>query len=461
MTAPLSLPSVPLDDRPVELPRPGVGWIFLYVAVQIACNLALIVPALSPARVVARSLSFGVSLLALMLVPGSPFTRHPVRKWLGGVVVVLLLSALNPEGDEPAAILVHAAFYVAVFAPVFWVARLNCSAKSLGYVLVAIWLYSTASAVVGVLQAYYPGRFLPSAGFYAEYGPKNVAKLMIRLANGTTIPRPPGLTDVPGGAVGGSFYAVLLGIGVGLLRPFPFARLAALLSAVAGMTCIYLCQFRSALVMLGICVLAVIGLFALAGRGSRSALIGLAVTTCVLIGFVIAFELGGASVTARLKTLTAEAPGTVYYTSRGVMVEDAFVELLPQYPFGAGLGRWGMVAYYFGSRTRTLWAEVQWAGWVLDGGFLMVILYPVAIFSAIAHSVRLALRQTNHDLEVWATVIAGYNIGALALTFSYALFMSSAGVEFWLINAALIQAAAHFAATSRDPALTAPAPAPA
>lgn len=428
-----------------SLPKAGVGWIFLCLGVQIACQLSLLVSWLAPTRVVARSTSIGISLLLLLIVPGRAFIRHPVRRWAVAILAVLGLTALHPEGTSPVAVAAHIGFYAAVLAPLFWVARLDIDSKALSRVLVALWLFSTASAVVGVLQAYFPGRFLPSAGFLHEYAPRGVI-LSIKLASGAVIPRPTGLTDTPGGAVAGAFYAVLLGIGVALLRPFPFSRLAAALSAVAGMTCIYLCQVRSTLVMLGVCVLTVIGVFALQGRASRTMAVTAATVLFVLAGFVFALSLGGEAVTQRLATLTADSPATVYYASRGRMVEDALLNDLPEYPFGAGLGRWGMVSVYFANQVRGLWAEVQWVGWIYDGGILMLIAYPVAILVALRHSIKLALRRTTGELEVWAAVITGYNVGAIALTFSYAYFMSSGGVEFWLINAALIQAGAFFEA---------------
>ena len=46
-------------------------------------------------------------------------------------------------------------------------------------------------------------------------------------------------------------------------------------------------------------------------------------------------------------------------------------ELLDQYRFGAGLGRTGMLSYYFGdsgSASRGLFAEVQPNAWMIDGG---------------------------------------------------------------------------------------------
>ena len=44
---------------------PGPAWIFAFTITQIACQLALLVRELAPARVVFRSASFGVSLLFL------------------------------------------------------------------------------------------------------------------------------------------------------------------------------------------------------------------------------------------------------------------------------------------------------------------------------------------------------------------------------------------------------------
>ena len=115
---------------------------------------------------------------------------------------------------------------------------------------------------------------------------------------------------------------------------------------------------------------------------------------------------------------------------------------LPDYPLGAGLGRWGMVNQYFGGGRNALWAEIQLTGWLFDGGILLLLAYPVTVVAAVWQGVRTALRHwSSPELDGWAAVIGGYNVGALALTFSCPLFMSTAGVEFWLINATLLQVA--------------------
>jgi hypothetical protein len=418
----------------------GPGWMFAYLLVQISCQIALIIPGLSPARVVARSAAFGASLGMLALVPGRTLFHHPVRVLAVLIVVILALSALNPDGAAPTAVLAHWAFHLSILAPVFWGARLRVSHRSFQALFVLIWLFSTASAVVGVLQAYYPGRFLPAAGMMAsEHSARQFAALMIRLSSGEWIPRPTGLTDAPGGATAGGSYAVLLGIGIALTKPFPFARVAAAGGVVAGMTCLYLCQVRAAIVMLMVCVLSVLAIFTWAGRVSRSLTIFIVTGILVLGAFAFARSLGGDTVTQRIATLVADNPGTVYYGARGRYLED-LMDQIPMYPLGAGLGRWGMISYYFGG-TSDLWAEIQWTAWLYDGGLPLLFVYPLAIVMMIRHSVQVALRSRSPTLEVWGAVVAGYNLGALALTFSYQAFMSTTGIEFWLINAALIQAA--------------------
>lgn len=444
--APRAMSTPPQAATPsLVQPAPGVGWIFAYLAIQITCQVALLVPGIGFARIVARSLAFGVSLLFLLIVPGRPLTKHPVRAAVGTILVILSLSALNPEGGGPFAVLAHWAFHLSIVAPIFWVARVRVPEKGLEAVLVTLWAFSTASAVVGVLQAYFPGRFQPSAGLLGtEEGRKHFSTLLIRLASGEFIPRPTGLTDAPGGAAAGGFYAVLLAVGVALTRPFPFARLAAAVGAVAGMTCLYLCQIRAAVVMLGMSLLVVFGVFALAGRVSRSLVSAAAAAVLIVIAFVFAYTLGGDTVTNRLETLVAADASTVYYNARGRYLATTFTERLPEYPLGAGLARWGMINFYFANGERSLWAEIQWTGWLYDGGLFLLLAYPIALVVVLRASIKLALQRSTERLEIWAAVVTGYNLGTIALTFSYHAFMSTTGIEFWVLNAALIQVGASY-----------------
>ena len=113
--------------------------------------------------------------------------------------------------------------------------------------------------------------------------------------------------------------------------------------------------------------------------------------------------------------------------------------MIPDYLFGAGLGRWGLVSNYFGGGGN-LWAEIQWTGWLYDGGLGFLIVYPLTVLVMTFQAARLALRHSSRTLGVWAAIVTGYDVGSLALTFSYQVFTSAGGVQFWLINALLLQA---------------------
>jgi hypothetical protein len=417
---------------------PGAGWVYGYAAVAIVCQLALLIPALAPFRVIFRSAAFGTSLLLLVMIPGHSRVQHPARTFAFGIVILVSLSAFNPEGGSGLAIVAHWCFYLAILGPIFWVARLDLNEKTLVRLLLIIWAFNTTSSILGVLQVLYPGRFQPAMStFFVR--PDQV--MGYRLVTGEWVTRPMGLTDVPGGAASAGLYAVLIGFGVTLARPFRHARLLGVVGMLTGMMCIYLCHIRAVVVMMAICAVVLLATLALSGRVSQvtgAFSIGVIV---MLVAFSAAFALSGQTTADRLASLIASDPGTVYRQNRGHFVADAFSETLPQYPLGAGLGRWGMVALYFGSLERALWSEVQWVGWILDGGFLMALVYPAAVVAMLVTLARIAVQTKNGDFGVWAAIVFAYGVGTFALTFAYPIFMSSGGIEFWLICAVAVQAA--------------------
>jgi hypothetical protein len=353
------------------------------------------------------------------------------------IMTILTFSAFNPGGGPPLAVAAHWAMYLAVLAPLYWVARLHIDERTLERLLLLFWAFHTISSIFGLLQVFFPGRFQPALTTFIR---ENQA-LTIRLASGEFTVRPMGLTDIPGGAAGSGMYATLIGTGVVLTRPFSGARLIGLLSMVTGITCIYLSQVRSALVMMGICFVVLLGLLTFSGRLPRVAWLLVVGAGVIFVSFELAVTLAADTVTDRLSSLVQADPATTYRVNRGLMVEEAFGTLLPKHPLGAGLGHWGMISMYFGSDEREFGAEVQWVGWIIDGGILLVLIYPAAVLLAAAYATRLSLRPSNGRLEGWAAVIAAYNVGAFALCFSYVPFMSASGLELWLLNAVLIQAA--------------------
>lgn len=414
---------------------PGQGWVFAYIYMQLGCQLALLVPALAPARVAFRSLAFGVSLLFLFIVRGQPRTAHAPRTIALFALCVVTLAAFNPSGGTTLAVIAHWTFHLAIMAPLFWVARLQLTERTLQQLLLVLWVFHTASAAVGILQLYFPGQFQPALStFMADY-----RVLSIRLTSGEWVMRPSGLTDTPGGACTSGLYATLLGLGVTLARPFRNAGLVGPVSMVLGMMCVYLSQVRSVLVMLGVCFVVVLVLFTLSGRMPRVAIAALLGVVVVAIAFDFSFSIGGESISSRIATLVQDDPTTVYRRNRGFMLENAFTELLPKYPLGAGLGRWGMMTLYFGQREPNIWAEIQWVAWAIDGGIPLLIVYPLAVLAAIWRAFRLALANAVGAIGTWSVIVAAYGVGTLALCFSYPVFMSTTGIEFWLLNAVLMQ----------------------
>lgn len=414
---------------------PGAAWIFVYIAIQFACQLALLSQALAPARVFFRSAAFCASLLFLLLVPRGIGARSAARSFALVTMAILTLSAVNPAGGAPLAVVAHWALYLAILAPIFWVSRLELKGNILEKVMLVFWAFHLLSSIFALLQVYFPGQFQPAVTTFITE--KHVAT--IRLASGEYVPRPMGLSDTPGAAAGSGLYAALLGVGVVFTRPFRFAAPLGLAGMVIGMTCIYLSQVRAVLVMLGICFLVLTALLAFSGRLPRLVWVLVIGSVVGLAGFELAFELGGTTVTNRLASLVEHDPTTVYRVNRGRMLEHAFETLLPEYPLGAGLGHWGMMNAYFGSREHEIGAELQFVGWLLDGGVPLILVYLAAILSAIFFAVRTTLRATEARMEGWAAVVGAYDVGTLALCFSYVPFMSSPGLEFWLINAVLAQ----------------------
>jgi hypothetical protein len=160
--------------------------------------------------------------------------------------------------------------------------------------------------------------------------------------------------------------------------------------------------------------------------------------------FILAVSLGGRGVTDRLNTLVHSDAGTVYYKNRGRFLETTINTFLPQYPLGAGLGRWGMVNHYFGEAAGYLYVEIQWTGWLFDGGVPLILVYVTALLIATWGCAKVALGRVGaaaDSLSVWGAVLVAYNVGTLALCFNYVVFTGTAGVEFWLLNLALLCAA--------------------
>jgi hypothetical protein len=423
----------------------------LFVACEIVCQLALLTPWLAAFRLVWRTAPFALSLGLLALLPGRG-RLHPAARPALLVFVILGLSFLNPAGDTLMARAAQIAMYAAILAPLFWVSRLRIDRAAMRRVLLIFWGFQTISAAVGVLQVYFPGHFEFNVSAVILAGSPEALKY--RNASGAMVFRPMGLTDVPGGAATAGLYAAIFGMAffVNERRPWKQALFAA--SIFAGSVVIYLSQVRATLVMLAVSSIVFIGViimhnWQLLRVPHRSPRIKLARLTAVILaaalaGLSSAVAIGGNSIIKRLSTLDLENAGEVYHENRGQFLQETLDTLLPQYPLGAGLGRWGMMNYYFGDKSdpqKALWAEIQWTGWLFDGGILLILAYVAALLLAMAAAYRIALDPGLAQLAVWGAMTVAYSASVLALTFDYAFFQSQGGMDFWLLNAMLFAVA--------------------
>jgi len=421
------------------------NWIHSFMVIQFALQILLLFPQFGAARVVMRVLSFAISLALIFVIPANG-RKHPSVNWAIAVLGIMCLQFFfHPDMSTLLAGLAQCALYLGIIAPVFWVTRLNMTLKSFYWLILIIWSFHTLSSIMGVLQVLYPGYFQTILSTSVQSGNLGGENLKIVLASGESIFRPQGLTDVPGGAASAGYYALLLSTGIAVYRSNLFLRLVCLVSASAGFFCIYLSQVRSVL------VLAIVGLVCFFGFLIKQGYIGkiswmapIAAGVAVFI-FGLAARLGGESTTDRISTLTAKGAGDVYYENRGTFLEFT-LDFALKNPWGFGLGRWGTIGDYFGDRfnpiIRPIWVEIQWTAWVVDGGVPMVIAYVGAIFMAMQVIWSIISREVKADLVVWGSLILAYDVGAVAITFNYPLFIGQGGMEFWILNTAFFTAVA-------------------
>jgi hypothetical protein len=274
--------------------------------------------------------------------------------------------------------------------------------------------------------------------------PDFVAALSYVGTEGRTIVRPPGLSDLPGGAAIAGTIASLLSFAFAMRAgDSHWKRLCYLSVVIVGITVIYLTQVRSMLVMMIVCMLALAGVRFRQGHTVQSGWIAGAIAVVVFGSFLWAVTLGGDVVRERFLGIVDTGVVQSYQDNRGFFLDYTVRELLFEYPFGAGMGRWGMMSVYFGDSGNwqfpSLHAEIQPTGWLFDGGVLMWICYGGALFLAIRNSYRVAI-DTAHPLHDFASIVLVLQLLIVGLCFTGPVFNTQIGILFWLATAILFGA---------------------
>jgi hypothetical protein len=434
------------QDRFLEIAtrREPWGWIEVFILVQNLSTALLFIPDSQQFRFLIRALPYGSSLALALL----HYNRTRGRIWLppgGGFLAMALLllglSLLHPNTVVPAGI-AQFVFQLSLAAPVLWVSAQVTTRARLERILWLLFITNGASALLGLAQVFYPRIFMPEISSLAlSMNPEVVRSLTYLGAAGQEILRPPGLTDVPGGAAIGGLTAAILGIVKGSQAgQSTFRRLLFISMAGVGVSVIYFTKVRSLLVMLVAAVALMCALLARQGRIIQSAWIGGVCAFLLVVTFSWAVAIGGQSISERFSSIADGSLSQTFQQNRGIFITYTFEELLLQYPFGAGVGRWGMMNVYFGGdpgQPPPIWVEIQITGWLLDGGVLMWLFYGGAIVFSLRYLYQTAISPLDPMTAYLASVVLCLNVFLVGLSFAGPVFNTQLGIQYWLLTGAV------------------------
>src|SRR5262245_4731994 len=437
--------AVPPSAAPAT--TPPWGFPELFVISQTALPALLYVPGSQSLRVPIRVSAFAISLLGLLLALRMKRSKdrgsRPARFLLLAALAYLGLMVLHPTTVSLKAALAQIVLYAAVCAPFVWAPVLVRGRRHLARLLMLLLICNGLNSIVGVLQVYNPAMWMPEelsrVVTASPYGLDTVSYLG---PGGRRIVRPPGLFDAPGAVCGPAMITVLLGLVFSIASKGLPKKLLAFGLAAAGMAAIYLSQVRSSLVVVTVMVLALSSVLVMMRREApKAALLVVLFGAMILATFAFAVTLGGPSVRDRFASLLEDDPVKTFYKSRGEQLEYGFRTLLADYPFGAGLGRWGIINVHFGDRDDTsvkpIWAEVQPNAWILDGGLVLLVLYGGALAFNTRAQLRLVRGAATAGGRLLPVAVLAATVGTLAMILSFTPLTSQSGLQYWLLSGAL------------------------
>jgi hypothetical protein len=419
------------------------GFPEFFIISQTALPALLFLPGTQAFRLPIRTAAFAISLAAFawwLAESAGQVRSSKAQSWVAAVMALLAIMLFHPQTPSLVGGIAQIAVYFAVMAPLFWAPVFVRTPEHLARLLWILLICSGCNALVGVLQVYDP-RFLP-AEFSRVISGNEVAMGSVTFIgrNGERLMRPPGLFDTPGAVAGPAMSAALLGLIFAVSGISAWKRLLAFAFAMAGLAAIYLSQVRISLVM----TLMMMGIYTFTsfrqGRFGRASQFGILGGAIVVGGFIIALALGGPAIRDRVMTLVGGDPLAVYQSARGTQLSITFREMLYEHPLGAGVGRWGMAAAYFGRFTQLstpLWAEIQFTGWMIDGGVLMIALYCGALIVTALTQWKVAMVKAFPRLNTCAAAVMSANLGTAVLIFSFTPFVTQIGIQYWFLAGAL------------------------
>jgi hypothetical protein len=409
----------------------------------------LLIPGAQAFRMPIRAVPYVAPLIFLLLHLGTRSEKKapPGARLMLLALVLLTLNLFHPETRLLPG-LAHWAMTVGIAAPLFWAYKLT-DKQTFWRVLNVCFVCSAANAFVGLLQVYFPDRFLP-AEFFALDVLKKIGGTYIG-AEGQRLFRPPGLSNTTEMACFDSALSVLLGLILGTRGGLGPRRVLYYAGAAVGMFVLYLTFARSLTIMMVVGGAAFCALLARGGRLGKALTVAAVGFGVVTAGFAWALTVGGRSLEKRFIGTWDKGVGDTWQRERSSYYTQLWDSYILKYPLGIGLGRWGMPAYYFGGEGgrppkevgRDIFVHVSPSGWVLDGGVPMLLLYGGAVCLAPLAAYRLARSAPDPQVRYMAAAVCSLDLMIIGMCASNPIFSSPMGLEFWLFNAVL-----HGAATS-------------
>ncbi len=421
--------------------------LIVFLCVQFLWGALLFIPGAQAIRPITRALPYLASfgLLVLFLPRRLKGYRPHGASWIVAVLVLLVMNLLHPTSQLTSGV-AQCLFQVAITAPLFWAHKVIRSPQQLQRMLMLIFVLNLTSASLGVLQVYFPDRFMPpqfnSLGL--QLNSMYVDSLTYEGRDGRMIVRPPGLTDQPGGAAVAGGLTALLGLGLLMRRQSLFMRLLLLAAISVGLAAVYLTQVRVVLLMV-VGTAAVMTAVAIRQRRTGAAVwIGGSGAALVVVAFLWASSVGGPSVDDRFLSIRDQGALQTYQEHRGGFLSLTMGEMLDQYPLGAGVGRWGMMNTYLGDSesysSRPIHAEIQLTGWLLDGGIPMWLLYGGALLSSVLATLKLTAARDD-VLSTDVMLVIALQIFIIGFAMAGPVFNTQLGILFWTAAAGLHGAA--------------------
>ncbi len=422
------------------------GFPELFVISQTAIPAILFLPNTQGLRLPVRVATFALSLAALAWWLGKrrSSSPHPAAHWLVLALAYLGLMIFHPTTNSALAGFAQAMLYLAVMAPVFWAPSMVKTPQRLMRLIVILLICNGINSLVGVLQVYAPAYFMPQ-----EFS-NVISTLKFGLSNytyinsaGKLVVRPPGLFDTPGAVCSAGMIASLLGLVFAVNVKKTNYRIGAFLLGVIGVAAVYLSQVRTALLIMSGMMVTYFAIAFLVQRQRTKAIAFLGIAAfLVTILFSFTVARAGRESSRRFGALATDNPLAVYYNAgRGEQLQRGFTQLLPEYPLGAGLARWGMMRLYFGDELNVdsplIWAELQLPAWILDGGIVLMGLYCLALLGTAFYELRVTRYTTDTNFRLAAPMIVAANIGTLALIFGFTPFTTQLGMQYWFLAGSL------------------------